>query len=1097
LVQIPTELRLCGPLEVTVEGSRVESRLRGAQVVTVLAALALARPRALARDELIDVLWPEELPGDAGAILSTLLSRLRRALGPDMVVGRRELALNLGSNARVDVESARELVGLARSSLASGALSVAWSSGEEAAALLAGGLLPGLRGYWVARRRDEVAALEADALEVAAEARLLAGGADLAGLDPIARTLIARAPFRESGHRALMESLASRGNVAEALRVYEDLRMLLREELGTTPSAAMRELHRRLLRDGESPAWMRTPEATPLAGLPAALIAAPGPFVGRAEAVAALRGALHDIAPTGRGLVLLAGEPGIGKTRLAAEFAAAAQRDGALVLYGHCDDDAPIPFQPFVEALREWAAAAPAEELGRLAGGAHELAALLPELRRRLGTAPAANDVDPETRRYRLFESIQGLLSALPEPVVLVLDDLQWATAPTLVLLRHVLRPGPGRVLVVGAYRPAEAGAAVADLRHEGLELTLGGLDADAVADLVRAAGASADSNALHRDTGGNPLFVGEVLRHLAETGTLELPTRVRDVIARRVERLPADAQRALAVAAVAGAEFELEVVAAVAEISADALAETLEAAVEASLVNEIALGRYGFAHALVRAAIEGRLTATRRARLHRRIAEALEASGTAGPAEVAHHRYEAGDPDELVNAAVHAAHAATRQLGYEEAALQYERAVAAARTRPGFDRARLADLELALAEAYRDAGLNARAPEPALAAGQIARERDDAGRLARAALLYAGPGIIGVSDPGAVALLEEAAAELAARDDVAAASALRARVLSRLAFELYWTPLRDRRRALAHEAVELCRAAGDARSLGLALTAEHACAREPGALEEREAMIAEAANAARLANDPDLTLETRLAGLGDRLERGDIDALRHTADAIERTARALQRPRWLPYPALLRATYALATGDDDAAAAQVAEADAISRRLNDPNVIGMVISRRAILGIARGGEGLERIERVVASYAQGLPGMPIWRLLLAWVQLELGHEADARANLDRALQRDLPKDAFFIVSAAVAAELIARLRDPERAGWLYPLLLPYRARHAVAATDFTLGSVERPLGLLAVTLGDPKKAAEHQQAAAASNARSGIGHKIGTGRHS
>src|SRR6185369_7561346 len=122
------------------------------------------------------------------------------------------------------------------------------------------------------------------------------------------------------------------------------------------------------------------------------------------------------------------------------------------------------------------------------------------------GTAPAADDVDPETRRYRLFESIQGLLSALPEPVVLVLDDLQWATAPTLVLLRHVLRPGPGRVLVVAAYRPAEASAAVADLRHEGLELVLSGLDAGAIADLVEASGASADTGALHRDTGGNPL---------------------------------------------------------------------------------------------------------------------------------------------------------------------------------------------------------------------------------------------------------------------------------------------------------------------------------------------------------------------------------------------------------------------------------------------------------------------------------------------------------------------------------------------------------------------------------------------------------------
>jgi DNA-binding SARP family transcriptional activator len=154
LPENPTELRLCGPLEVTVGGERVEARLRGGQVVTVLAALALARPRALARDELIDVLWPEELPADAGAILSTLLSRLRRALGPEVVVGRRDLSLNLGSNARVDVEISRELVASARTSLASGALADACAAGEQAAALLAGGLLPGLRGHWVSRRRD-------------------------------------------------------------------------------------------------------------------------------------------------------------------------------------------------------------------------------------------------------------------------------------------------------------------------------------------------------------------------------------------------------------------------------------------------------------------------------------------------------------------------------------------------------------------------------------------------------------------------------------------------------------------------------------------------------------------------------------------------------------------------------------------------------------------------------------------------------------------------------------------------------------------------------------------------------------------------------
>jgi DNA-binding SARP family transcriptional activator len=144
-----TELRLCGPLEVRIGGQRVDARLRGGQVVTLLAALVLARPRALGREDLIDVLWPEELPADAGAILSTLLSRLRRALGPGVVEGRRELVVNLGSNAQVDVEVAGSIVAVARAALASGALLEARAAGEQAASILAGQLLPWLRGRWI------------------------------------------------------------------------------------------------------------------------------------------------------------------------------------------------------------------------------------------------------------------------------------------------------------------------------------------------------------------------------------------------------------------------------------------------------------------------------------------------------------------------------------------------------------------------------------------------------------------------------------------------------------------------------------------------------------------------------------------------------------------------------------------------------------------------------------------------------------------------------------------------------------------------------------------------------------------------------------
>lgn len=1084
--------------------------------MTLLAALALAVPQAVRRDELIDVLWPETLPSDAGAILSTLLSRLRRVLGADAIEGRAELRLVLPI--RVDVELARELVIFGRAALEDGRWADADAVGAEAAEKLAGGFLPGVTGSWVDRRREEVRGLEADALEIMVEGRLRGGG----DAETAARRLIELAPYRESGHRARMEALARRGNVAEALLAYEDVRRLLRDDLGIDPSPGLREIHR-LLVSGEAAVEPPSSRRLPL---PSAL-RDDGPFVGRTAELAQLR----EAAPGD--LVLIAGEPGIGKTALAARFAAEAFDGGALVLYGHCDEHAPIPFQPFVEALRHWVSCAPADELSaRLPPSAEELALLLPELRRRLPGAPVASD--PETRRYRLFEAIHELLSELAAhaPVVLVLDDLQWAEPSSLVLLRHLLRRGGGSALVIGAYRPTEASPELLALPA----IMLDGLEEVDVAQLV----GHPLAPKLHRDTGGNPLFVGEVVRHLEETGAdlagpLELPGRVREVIARRLARLSEEAQRALAVAAVAGSEFELDVVAAAADRSADALAETLEEPIAARLVCEVAgdPGRYRFAHALIRTTVESGLTETRRERLHRRVADALP---RARAAERAQHRYAAGETGAAVVAAAdEAARAAAGVLAYEEAVRHYQHAVAAVEDDPTFPAADRCDLLLALAGALRDAGAGAHTGDAsprglaappraakassdpatvALRAAAAAREAGDAERLARAALAYAGPGwgVTGVSDPGAVALLEEAAAELGVDDEL-----LRARVLSRLAVELYWSPLRDRRRALAREAVELCRVHGDEGALAVALTAEHWCAWGPDTLDERLALITEAGQAARAAHDVDLVVECRLWELGDHLEQGRVDAIDAVADAVERIAHDDHRLRWLPWPALLRTTSALAHGRFDAASNHLAAADrrghflkrdspalsfdratatsaatadgAANLKRDSPSLdfLGALadepewLARRVLLAIARG--GLDAVEPAVARTADRLPALPIWRVMHAWVLARMGRHQEAAAAFERFARHDfahVPRDMHLVVSCAIAAEVC----DPTRAGALYDLLLPYRDRHAVAPTDFTLGSVERPLGLLATAAGALDTADEHFTLAARGNAR-------------
>jgi class 3 adenylate cyclase len=335
-------------------------------------------------------------------------------------------------------------------------------------------------------------------------------------------------------------------------------------------------------------------------------------------------------------MALLAGEPGVGKTRLAAELARTVHEDGATVLAGRCDEDLGVPYQPFVEALRHFVdhASGLSERLGRYGG---ELARLMPEVSQRVPGLPDPLRSDPEMERYRLFDAVAGWLTAASadEPVLLVLDDLQWAAKPTLLLLRHIVRAGGGRILLLGTYRDSELThdhplvELVADLRRQGgvERLSLSGLDDVGVAAIVeQASGQALDeagvalARAVYQETEGNPFFVREVLRHLAETGALErseggwttrlpvdqlgIPEGVREVVGRRLARLSDEANQTLRIAAVVGPEFELGVVQAAGELSEETLLGAVEEAAAARVVTEVSATRYRFAHALVRATL-------------------------------------------------------------------------------------------------------------------------------------------------------------------------------------------------------------------------------------------------------------------------------------------------------------------------------------------------------------------------------------------------------------------------------------------------------------------------------------------------------------
>ncbi|MDQ5854899.1 MAG: AAA family ATPase, partial [Actinomycetota bacterium] len=587
--------------------------------------------------------------------------------------------------------------------------------------------------------------------------------------------------------------------------------------------------------------------------LPALLTEVSRIFIGRDDELGRLGQLWKEASAGQRRVAFIAGEPGVGKTRLAAELAERVHDEGAAVLAGHCDEGLGVPYQPFVEALHHFVEDAPhlSTRLGRYGG---ELARLIPELRERVPDLPAPLRSDPETERYRLFDAVAAWLGAasVEEPLLLVLDDLQWAAKPTLLLLRHVVRaPDVKRVFVLGTYQDTELTddhplvEIVADLRRQGSveRFSLSGLDGMGVAALVEhAAGRTlqkeglALARAIYQETAGNPFFVREVLRHLVETGAVEkqeggwaarlrveemgITEGIRDVVGRRLSRLAEDTNKVLRVAAVAGTEFELPVVRAAGSFDEERLLSALEEAAGARLVIEASATRYRFSHALVRAALYEGMTAARRVVLHRRVAEAIETchQGTLDdylPA-LAHHWAKASAPagatPRAVDYAARAGERALTQLAYDEAIQYYRQALELLVVAHGsVDEVRRLELLIALGDAQR------RAADPGhrqtlLGAARLAQTRRDPESLARAALAT-NRGAFSVSarvDGEIVSVLEDALDAISRAD-----SPLRARLMVNLAAELSFTPRQNHHHQLANEALAMARRLGDPATLG------------------------------------------------------------------------------------------------------------------------------------------------------------------------------------------------------------------------------------------------------------------------------------------
>jgi predicted ATPase/class 3 adenylate cyclase len=876
--------------------------------------------------------------------------------------------------------------------------------------------------------------------------------------------------------------------------------------------------------------------APPGSSRSAPLGSAPTAYVGRHGERAELRAALDD-AMSGRGrLVLLAGEPGIGKTRLADELAAEATARGAAVAWGRCWEGGGAPaYWPWTQILRACARARAPDTLEQLAGpGAAHIAALVPELQpgsdsvaetRQPMAMTALGPGQPQRDRFRLFDAVAGFLRNVSSaaPLVIVFDDGHAADMASLLMLRFIardLRQLP--VLLVVTYREIEArlsadlAEVMAELGREGATLSLRGLSAADVGELIEAnAGQPPDqatAQALHRATEGNPFFLTEIIRLLLAEGqvpqrgpsglgsflaTFKIPDGVRVAIRRRVGLVSAASQRVLSVAAVVGREFDLAVIRTAIDLSPEQLAAAVDEAESCGIVTAVAevAGRYRFSHALVAETLYRDLPASGRRQLHLEIARTIEERDPSGLdphlPELAYHysrALPAGPAEKAVEYARRGAQNAQALLAYEEAARLYQMAIDGLALRGPSDDTLRCDLLLGLGEALYGAGLFDRTRAAFERAAEAARSLGSAAQLARAALGFGMPPIAPYTvDRTLVRMLEEALAALAESD-----SPLRAMVLARLASELYWSESRSRGAELSRQAVEMARRIGDRLTLMYALFMRHLAAWSLDNLDERLAIATEIVE---LAEQPGERLwAIRVWGLRARYYRFvdllELGETRAVDEEIERYATlAAELRQHLGYEELARATRALMSGRLDEAERMASAALEVAQRLERRARPFRQAVNSLLLVLRREQGRLDELEPIFAATRAGVPRSTLARCSLALCYAELGRRAEATGEFEQLAVADfatVPRDAGWMAVMVLLTEVCASLGDGPHAAVLYQLLLPYAARNATLDVHVCYGSVAYYLGLLAVTMGVVDRAEQHFDAALQFNLRMG-----------
>lgn len=1108
--QPPFTVGILGPT--LARRGETELVLGGPRRRTLVARLAIEAGRALAPERIIEDLWEGDAPRGAVATLHSHVSAVRKVVGADRLVRRADGYALVVRGPELDVTRFESALAHGSSAARAGDVDSAAIAYRDALGQWRGPALADARNArWAAATIAHLEELRLSAEEALLTVMLDAG--EDAEVVARAEALVVDHPLRERLWAHLLVALYRTGRQAESLRAYRRVSVVLVEELGLGPGSQLRSLEQAILAqddarvtvgDGADGVPARTPQAGAMAPVddhrlelaPAGSDGTAG-FRGRRDELHRLTGQLKVVARGGRGVAVISGEPGIGKTRLAHELAVRARREEALVLHGRCDEDLGLAYQPYreiLDALSESMGDAFVQRHVDDSGGA--LAHLLSSPRPDAPTSPPLRS--PEDR-YVLFAAVLRLLvdTARHAPLVLVLDDLHWAADPTVLLTRFVITaPSARRIQVVVTCRdggiasdgPLARLLALLDRDAASVRLVLGGLHEHDIVDMcasameVSHAGAVAVGAQVWALTDGNPFFALELIRSgaaLVSTGlhTVDVPRQVRDVIATRVGRLGAGCRPVLEVAGVAGSEFDLDVLATA--LDHHDVLDAVEQAATAQLVVPAGPDRFRFSHALVREAVYENLSPARRAQLHGRVALALERA-TNGPArigEIAGHwaRAGAGGRRRAAETAAQAGRRALDQLAPNDAVRWYSSALDLLEG-PDDDTSDLrGDVLLGLGEAQRQSG-DGMFRDTLLRAAAWAGARGDVERLVRAALANTRGffSLILAVDHERVAVLEAALQAVGERQP-----AQRAQLLGLLAAEIVYVPQNDgrQRRELSDEAIDLARRSGDPAALLHLFNLRAATVDDDPPFP----FVHEALVLADRVGEPTGVFWASLFAMVAGITAGRADEVDRHLDQVLVLAERISAPtiRWM---AAVAATWvATLHGRLDDAEKLVALVLDLGTSSGQPDAELTGDGLLADIRWHRGDadqliEEYEAVHDPMGSDADNLAST------LAQALVATGANERARPLLAAAAAKGfsgIRRDAAYLAVLGDYAEVAAALDDVVAASTLYEILLPVASR--VGFDGFGAnGSTEHPLGVLALTRGDAPLADRHFEQALA-----------------